>query len=89
LDLTEAAEYARTMSTEDVDEVIDHILAGVNRSVSYHNRTTTDASANSTTRTLSVSWSTWKPVPVLSDFTELPSDSRSFQAVQVRQGAEK
>jgi hypothetical protein len=35
-DLIEVAEYAKTMSAEDVDEVIDHILAEVNLSVSYH-----------------------------------------------------
>ena len=54
-DLIEVADYAKTMSDEDVDEVIDYILAEVNLSVSNHDRTTTDASVNSTTMTLSVS----------------------------------
>jgi hypothetical protein len=31
-DVIEAAEYAKTMSAEDVDEVVDHILAEVNLS---------------------------------------------------------
>ena len=33
-DIEEVAEYARTMSAEDVDEMIDYILAEVNPSVS-------------------------------------------------------
>ena len=41
-DITEVAEYAKTMSAEDVDEVIDHILTEVNLSLLYHDRTTTD-----------------------------------------------
>jgi hypothetical protein len=35
-DIIEAAEYAKTMSAEDVDEMIDYILVEVNLSVSYH-----------------------------------------------------
>jgi hypothetical protein len=35
-DIIEVAEYAKNMSPEDVDEVIDHILAEVSLSVSYH-----------------------------------------------------
>ena len=89
-DLIEVAEYAKTMSTEDVDEVIDYILAEVNPSVPYHDRTMTDASGNSTTMTSSVSFCIQGPMPVLSIFTELPSSrSRNLQAVQVRRGAEK
>jgi hypothetical protein len=89
-DLIEVAEYAKTMSTEDVDEVIDYILAEVNLSVSYHGRKMTDASGNSTTMTSSVSLCIQEPMPVLSDFAELPSScSRNFQTVQVRRGAEK
>jgi hypothetical protein len=38
-DIVEVAEYATTMSAEDVDEVIDYILAEVNLSDSYHDRT--------------------------------------------------
>jgi hypothetical protein len=89
-DLIEVAEYAKTMSAEDVDEVIDHILAEVNLSVSHHDRTMTDAPVNSTTMTLSVSLCIQEPMPVLSDFTELPSScSRNLQAVQVRRGTKE
>ena len=78
------------MSAEDVDEIIDYILAEVNLSVSNHDRTTTDASVNSTTMTLSVSLYFQGPMPILNDFTELPSScSRSFQVIQVRRGTEK
>jgi hypothetical protein len=84
-DIIEAAEYARTMSAEDVDEMIDYILAEVNLSVSYHGRATTDAPVDSMTMTPSVSLCTQEPMPVLNDFTELPSPcSRSLQVVQVR-----
>ena len=89
-DIREIAEYARTMSAEDVDEVIDYILAEVNLPVSYHGQTMTDAPVNSTTMTPSVSLCTQEPMPVLNDFAELPSScSRGFQVVQVRQGAEE
>ena len=89
-DVIEAAEYAKTMSAEDVNEVIDHILAEVNLSNSYHNQATADAPVNSTVMTPSVSSCTQEPMPVLKDFTELPSSSsRNLQAVQVRPGAEK
>jgi hypothetical protein len=89
-DLIEVAEYARTMSAEDVDEVIDHILAEVNLFVLYHNRTMTDAPVNSTAMTLLVTLCIQEPMPVLNGFTELPSScSRNFQAVQVRRGAEE
>jgi hypothetical protein len=89
-DIIEVAEYAKTMSAEDVDEMIDHVLAEVNLSVSHHDRTITNGSVNSTIMTSSVSLSPWEPVPVLSDFTELSSSSsRNFQTVQVRRGAEK
>jgi hypothetical protein len=54
-DIIEATEYAKTMSAEDIDGVIDHILAEVNLSVSYHDRTTADAPVNSTKTTPSVS----------------------------------
>jgi hypothetical protein len=67
-DILEVAEHAKTMSAEDVDEMIDHILAEVNLSVSYHDRTITNGSVNSTIMTLSVSLSTRKPMPVLNDF---------------------
>jgi hypothetical protein len=40
-DIIEAAEYAKTMSAEDVNEMIDYILAEVNLSVSHHDRTMT------------------------------------------------
>jgi hypothetical protein len=50
-DLKEVAEYAKNMSAEDVDEMIDHILAEVNLSVSFHDRTTADAPVNSTAMT--------------------------------------
>ena len=83
-DLIEVAEYAKSMSAEDVDEVIDHILAEVNLSVSHHDRTMTDVPVNSTTMTPSVSLCSQEPIPVLNEFTELPSScSRNFQAVQV------
>ena len=36
-DIIEVAEYAKTMSDKEVDEVIDYILVEVNLSVSYHN----------------------------------------------------
>jgi hypothetical protein len=89
-DIKEVAEYAKTMSAEDVDEMIDHILAEVNLSVSYHDRTMTDAPVNSTAMTPSVSLCVQEPMPVLNDFTELPSScSRNLQAVQVRPGAEE
>jgi hypothetical protein len=72
-DIIEAAEYARTMSAEDVNEMIDYILAEVNLSISHHDRTMTDAPVNSTTMIPSVSLSIQEPMPVLNDFTELPS----------------
>jgi hypothetical protein len=53
--IIEATEYAKTMSAEDIDRVIDHILAEVNLSVSYHDRTTADAPVNSTKMTPLVS----------------------------------
>jgi hypothetical protein len=53
--IIEAAEYAQTMSAEDVDEMIDYILAEVNLYVLYHNRTTANAPIDSTAMTLSVS----------------------------------
>jgi hypothetical protein len=88
--IVEVAEYAETMAAEDVDEVIDHILAEVNFSVSYHDRTMADAPVYSTIVTPSVSLYVQESVPVLNDFTELPSScSRNLQAVQVRQGAEE
>ena len=84
-DITEVAEYAKTMSAEDVDEVIDHILTEVNLSLLYRDRPTTDAPFTSTTTTPLVSLCIQEPMPVLSDFTELPSScSRNLQAVQVR-----
>jgi hypothetical protein len=64
-DIIEVAEYAKTMSAEAVDEVIDHILAEVSLSVSYHDRTMADAPVNSMATTLSVSWCTQEPMPVL------------------------
>ena len=89
-DVIEVAEYAKTMSDEDVDEVIDHILAEVNLSVSYHDRATADAPVNSTKMIPSVSLCIRVPMPVLNDFTELPSScSRKFPTLQVRRGAEK
>ena len=89
-DIIEVAEYARTMSAEDVDEMIDYILAEVYPSVSHHDQTTTDASVNSTTTILSVSLCTQEPMLVLNNFTELPSSCyRNIQAVQVRRRAEK
>ena len=89
-DIIEIAEYARAMSTEDVNEMIDYILAEVNLSVSHHDRTMTDAPVNSTSMTPSVSLGIQEPMPVLNDFTELPSScSRNLQDVQVRSGAEE
>jgi hypothetical protein len=35
-DIREVAEYAKNMSVEDVDEMIDHIVAEVNLSFSHH-----------------------------------------------------
>ena len=35
-DIIEVAEYAKTMTSEDVEEAIDYLLAEVNLSVSYH-----------------------------------------------------
>jgi hypothetical protein len=70
--------------------VIDHILAEVNLSISYYDRTMADAFVNSMTRILSVSLSVQEPAPVLNNSTELPSSSyRSFQTIQVRRDAEK
>ena len=81
-DIIEIAEYARTMSTEDVNEMIDYILAEVSLSVSYHDRTMTYAPVNSTAVTPSVSLCIREPTPVLNDFTELPSScTRNLQAV--------
>jgi hypothetical protein len=78
-DIEEVAEYARTMSAEDVDEIIDYILAEVNLSVSYQDRTMTDAPVNSTAMTSSVSLCVREPLPVLNDFAELFSScSRNF-----------
>ena len=54
-DITEAAKRTETMSDEEVNEVIDYILEEVNPSISYRDRTTPDASINSTGMTLSVS----------------------------------
>ena len=83
-DLVEVADYAKTMSDEDVDEVVDYILAEVNLSDTYHDQTTADAPVNSMTMTPSVSSCTQEPMPVLNNSTELPSScSRNFQAVQV------
>lgn len=84
-DILEAAEYARTMSAEDVDEVIEHILVEVNPFVLHKGGTMADLSFNSTIRILSVSLYIKEPVSVLNDFTELPSScSRSLQTVQIR-----
>ena len=89
-DLVEVADYAKTMSDEDVDEVVDYILAEVNLSDSYRNQTTANAPVNSTTMIPSVPSCTREPIPVLNDFAELPSScSRNLQAVQVRPGAEE
>jgi hypothetical protein len=89
-DIIEAAEYAKTMSAEDVDEIIDYILSEVNFSISHHDRTVTDAPVNSTAMISSVSLCVQEHMPVLNDPTELPSScSRNLQAVQVRQGAEE
>jgi predicted RNase H-related nuclease YkuK (DUF458 family) len=83
-DIIEAAEYAKTMSAEDVNEMIDYILAEVNLSISHHDRTMTYALVNSTTMIPSVSLCIQGPMPVLNDFTELPSScSRHLQTVQV------
>ena len=60
------------MSSDDVNEMIDYILAEVSLSVPYHDRTMTDAPTNSTTTTQSVSLCTQEPMPVLNDFAELP-----------------
>ena len=88
-DIIEVAEYAKTMSAEDVDEMIDHILEEVNLSGSYCDRTTADTPANSTTMIPSASLCIQIPMQVLNHFTELPSScSRNLQAVQVRPGAE-
>ena len=38
-DVAEAVEYSKTMSAEEVDEVIDHILAEVNVFFSQWDRT--------------------------------------------------
>ena len=81
-DIIEAAEYAKTMSAEEVDEMIDHILAEVNLSVSHHDRTVTDASVNSTIMTSLVCLCIQEPMPVLNRFTELSSScSRNLQAI--------
>jgi hypothetical protein len=72
-DILEVAEYAKTMSAEDVDEMIDYILAEVNLYVSYHDRTTADVPLNSTATTPSVSLCIQEPMSVLNSFTELPS----------------
>ena len=61
------------MSAEDVDGMIDHILAEVNLSVSYRDWTMTDAPVNSTITTLFVSLCIQELMPVLNDFIELPS----------------
>ena len=81
-DIKEVAEYAETMSAQDVDEMIDHILVEVNLFVSYHDQKMTDTHVNSTEMTPSVSLCVQDPVPVLNDFTELPSPrSRKCQVV--------
>jgi hypothetical protein len=89
-DIIEAAEYAKSMSAEDVNEMIDYILAEVNLSVSHHDRTITYTPGNSTAMTSSVSLCIQEPMPVLNDSTELPSSCpRNLQAVQARPGAEE
>jgi hypothetical protein len=90
-DIIEVAEYAKTMSVEDVNEVIAHILAEVNLFVSHHDRMTADpAPVYSTAMTPSVSLRIEEPMPVLNDLTELPSScSRNLQTVPVRRGAQK
>ena len=89
-DIAEVADRAKTMSADDVDEVIDRILAEVSLYVLYHDRMMADAPINSTKMTLLVSLYTRESMPVLNGFTELPSScSRDLQAVQVRPGAEK
>jgi hypothetical protein len=89
-DIKEAAEYAKTMSAEDVDEMIDHILAEVNLSGSYCDRTTADTPVNSMAMIPSASLCIQIPMPVLNHFTELLSSCyRDLQAVQVRPGAEE
>jgi hypothetical protein len=83
-DIFKIAEYAKTMSAEDVDEVIDHILVEVNLSVSYRDRTIADAPVKSTAMTMSVSLYIQEPMLVLNHFTELPSSyPRNFPVVQV------
>ena len=64
-DLVEVADYAKTMSDEDVDEVVDYILAEVNLSISYREQTMTDAPVNSTKMTPSVSLYIREPISVL------------------------
>jgi len=71
-DIVEAAEYAKTMSAEDVDEMIDHILVEVGLFVSYCDRTTTDKSTNSMARTLLVSLSAEESVPALTISQNFP-----------------
>jgi hypothetical protein len=71
-DIIEVAEYAKTMSADDVNEVIDYILAEVSLSVSYHDRTTPDASINSTGMTLLVSSCIQEPTPVLTISQNFP-----------------
>ena len=81
-DIIEAAEYARTMSAEDVSEMIDYILAEVNLSISHCDRIMTYASVNSTAMTPSVSLCIQEAMPVLNNFAELPSScTRNLQAV--------
>ena len=83
-DLIEVAEYAKTMSNEDVDEAIAHILAEVSLSDSYYDRTTADTPVNSMAMIPSASLCIQIPMPVLNHFTELPSSCyRDLQAVQV------
>jgi hypothetical protein len=71
-DIAEVAEHAKKMSAEDVDEVIDRILAEESLSVSYHDRTTADAPVNSTAMTPSVSSCTQEPMPVLTISQNFP-----------------
>jgi hypothetical protein len=71
-DIIEAAEYAKTMSAEDVDEMIDYILAEVNLSVSYHDRTMAYAPINSMAMTPSVSLCIQEPMPVLNNSQNFP-----------------
>jgi hypothetical protein len=72
-DIIEAAQYSKTMSVEDVDEIVDYILTEVGLSDSYDDRTMTDAPVNSMTTTPSVSFCIQETMPVLNDPTELPS----------------